>query len=105
MANDAHHILQSFVVLATQGSLLPTRFPAQSLCHLIKCFKRRLLDEVSALEKGLNDEQALELLSSELRKIDALGATDCIGGHYQDGKVICVRPNRQIDPQKLEAKR
>jgi hypothetical protein len=65
MANDAHHILQAFVVLATQGSLLPTRIPVQGLCHFIKCFKRRLLDEVSALEKGLNAEQALELLSSE----------------------------------------
>ncbi|MGA3826235.1 hypothetical protein [Pseudomonas chlororaphis] len=44
----------------------------------------------------MNEEQALELLRSELQKIDVLGASDCIGEHYQDGKVTRVRPGEAI---------
>lgn len=56
-----------------------------------------------ALEKGLSDDQVLELLRSEFQRIDALGARERIGEHYYDGKVNRVRPGRQIDPQKLTA--
>ncbi|NIE77109.1 helix-turn-helix transcriptional regulator [Pantoea sp. Ap-967] len=57
----------------------------------------------SALEKGLTDQQMLELLKAEFQKVDALGARDSISEHYRNGKVIRVQPGRQIDPQKLAA--
>ncbi|HDS1792738.1 helix-turn-helix domain-containing protein [Pseudomonas putida] len=55
----------------------------------------------TALEKGMSDEQILDLLRIEFAKIDALGARDRINEYYQNGKVTRVRPGRQIDPQKL----
>lgn len=57
----------------------------------------------SALEKGLTDEQMLELLKAEFQKVDALGARDRISEHYRNGKVMRVQPGRQIDPKKLAA--
>ncbi|GLO51385.1 hypothetical protein PPUN110474_27850 [Pseudomonas putida] len=55
------------------------------------------------LDKGLSDEQILDLLRIEFAKLDALGARDRINEYYQNGKVTRVRPGRQIDPQKLAA--
>lgn len=56
-----------------------------------------------ALEKGLSDEQILELIRVEFAKLDAIGARDQISEHYQHGRVTRVRPGRQIDPKKLAA--
>jgi len=49
----------------------------------------------------MSDEQMLELIQQECQGLNSLGAREHIADHYEDGKVIRVRPGKQIDPQKL----
>ncbi|MBF8776282.1 MULTISPECIES: helix-turn-helix domain-containing protein [Pseudomonas putida group] len=57
----------------------------------------------SALSNGLSDEEVLERLRLEFKKLDALGSRERLTEHYREGQVVRVKPGRQIDPEKLEA--
>ncbi|NIF28875.1 XRE family transcriptional regulator [Pantoea sp. Tr-811] len=57
----------------------------------------------SALTSGLTDDQMLDHLRTEFKKLDALGPRENLTKHFEQGKVTRVKPGRQIDPDKLEA--
>ncbi|GHS84163.1 hypothetical protein PAGU2196_49970 [Pseudomonas sp. PAGU 2196] len=57
----------------------------------------------SALSNGLSDDEVLEHLRLELKKLDVLGSRESLTKYFDQGTVTRGKPGRQIDHVKLEA--